>query len=269
MGQPLVSDELWAEVEPLLPPHAASPKGGRPRVPDRATLTGILFVLKSGIPWEMLPAEMGCGSGMTCWRRLKEWHEAGVWQRLHAVLLEKLENAGAVDWERAAIDSSSVRAVGGGEATGPSPVDRRKPGSKHHLMVDAKSGAPLATTLTGANRHDVTQALPLVRSLPDHEEEPFRLPEELYADRAYDSEPLREDLREIGIEPHLAKRRTAHGSGLGVFRWPVERTIAWLHWFRRLRVRFERRADIHEGFLALTKSLVCFNILQHAATNSS
>ena len=78
MSKPLVSDALWAAVEPLLPPEPPKPKGGRPRVPDRAALTGILFVLQSGIPWEMLPQEMGCGSGTTCWRRLKEWHEAGV-----------------------------------------------------------------------------------------------------------------------------------------------------------------------------------------------
>ena len=79
MPKPLVTDELWTVVEPLLPEQPPKPKGGRPRVNDRAALTGILFVLKTGIPWEMLPQEMGCGSGMTCWRRLKEWHRAGVW----------------------------------------------------------------------------------------------------------------------------------------------------------------------------------------------
>jgi transposase len=83
MAKELVTDELWEVVEPLLPEEPPKPKGGRPRIDDRAALTGILFVLKSGIPWEMLPQEMGCGSGMTCWRRLKEWNEAGVWERLH------------------------------------------------------------------------------------------------------------------------------------------------------------------------------------------
>src|SRR5688500_1971034 len=83
MAKPLVSDELWALVAPLLPAEPPKPRGGRPRVPDRDCLTGIVFVLKSGIPWEMLPPELGCGSGMTCWRRLREWNEAGVWERLH------------------------------------------------------------------------------------------------------------------------------------------------------------------------------------------
>ena len=109
----LVSDELWAVVEPLLPPEPPKPKGGRPRVPDRAALTGIVFVLRSGIPWEMLPREMGCGSGMTCWRRLRDWHEAGVWYALHQVLLDSLGAADQLDWSRAALDSSSVPAKKG------------------------------------------------------------------------------------------------------------------------------------------------------------
>jgi transposase len=83
MAKPLVPDELWEVIEPLLPKELPKPKGGRPRVSDRAALAGIIFVLKSGIPWEMLPQEMGCGCGMTCWRRLEEWHEAGVWECLH------------------------------------------------------------------------------------------------------------------------------------------------------------------------------------------
>ena len=113
MANPLVTDELWTLVEPLLPKQPPKPKGGRPRVNDRAALTGILFVLKTGIPWEMLPQEMGCGSGMTCWRRLKEWHKAGVWEGLHRALLDRLGEAGRIDWSRASLDSASVAAPGG------------------------------------------------------------------------------------------------------------------------------------------------------------
>jgi transposase len=98
MAKELVSDELWEVIEPLLPPKL---QGGRPRLDDRAALTGIIFVLKSGIPWEMLPQEMGCGSGVTCWRRLREWQEAGVWKRLHRVLLDRLGEADQIEWERA------------------------------------------------------------------------------------------------------------------------------------------------------------------------
>ena len=88
---------------------------GRPRVPDRAALTGILFVLRSGLPWQMLPKEMGCGSGSTCWRRLVRWQRAGVWRRLHAVLLAELRQRGQLDLTRALVDSASVRALRGGK----------------------------------------------------------------------------------------------------------------------------------------------------------
>ncbi len=93
MAKELVPDDLWEVIEPLLPSEPPKPKGGRPRVDNRAALSGIIFVLKSGIPWEMLPQEMGCGSGVTCWRRLREWQEAGVWERLHRVLLDRLGEA--------------------------------------------------------------------------------------------------------------------------------------------------------------------------------
>lgn len=117
MAKPLIDDDLWAQIEPLLPP----PKPRRLRFPgrkpidDRLALTGIVFVLVSGIPWEMLPQEMGCGCGMTCWRRLRDWHKAGVWDRIHRLFLEKLHQAGEIDWSRAVVDSGSLRAVGGGE----------------------------------------------------------------------------------------------------------------------------------------------------------
>ncbi len=117
MATPLVPDDLWAIVEPLLPPEPPKPKGGRPRVLDRAALTGIIFVLKSGIPWEMLPQEMGCGSGMTCWRRLRDWQQAGIWERLHHTLLDRLGEGGHIDWSRASLDSASIPAKRGAIAS--------------------------------------------------------------------------------------------------------------------------------------------------------
>ena len=124
MVKELVTDKLWETIEPLLPSEAPKPKGGRPRVDDRAALTGIIFVLKSGIPWEMLPQEMGCGSGVTCWRRLKEWHEAGVWEKLHRALLDQLGAADQIDWERACLDSASIPAKRG--VTKPARIRRIK-----------------------------------------------------------------------------------------------------------------------------------------------
>lgn len=115
MAKPILSDGLWKIIEPLLP----APKPRRRRFPgrkplgNREALTGILFVLKTGIPWEYLPQEMGCGSGMTCWRRLRDWQAAGVWQTIHRVFLAKLRAADQIDWSRSVVDSGSVRAVGG------------------------------------------------------------------------------------------------------------------------------------------------------------
>jgi transposase len=114
MAKQLVSDELWERIRPLLPPEPPKLKGGRPRVPDRDCLTGILFILKSGCPWEYLPQEMGCGCGMTCWRRLRDWQEAGVWEKIWKMLLNDLGVAGEVDFSWAVIDSCSVRAIFGG-----------------------------------------------------------------------------------------------------------------------------------------------------------
>ena len=113
MAKPLLPDGLWAIVEPLPPPEPPKPKGGRPRVPDRACLTGIRVVLRSGIPWEMLPAELGCGSGVTCWRRRRDWQRDGVWDRLHRALLDRLGEADRIDWSRASLDAASVPAKRG------------------------------------------------------------------------------------------------------------------------------------------------------------
>src|SRR5438270_1659561 len=259
MAKPLVSDELWALVQPLLPP----PKPRRFRYPgrrpvtDRKALTGILFVLKTGIPWEDLPVEMGCGCGMTCWRRLQTWQQAGVWFRLYQVLLDRLDDADKIDWARAAVDSTFARAFGGVEDSGKNPTDRGRPGVKQHVLVDAQ-GIPLAGDVTPANVPEIKELLPLLDSAGPTDEagEPQHRPEKLYADRAYDSEPHREKLRARGIDPKLAKRRTAHGSGLGKYRWVVERLISWLHGFRKMRFVTEKTQEMQFAFFNFALALI-------------
>ena len=114
MGATLVPDGLWDLIEPLLPIANAKPRGGRPRLPDRACLTGIIFVLQTGIPWEMLPKQLAWGSGMTCWRRLRDWQEVGIWDLIHFALLDWLSRCSRIDWSGAIVDSCCVRAVFGG-----------------------------------------------------------------------------------------------------------------------------------------------------------
>ena len=114
----MVPDELWALIAPLLPPEPPKPRGGRPRLSDRAALAGILFVLRTGTPWALLPTELGCGSGSTCWRRLRDWQAAGVWRRLEHALLQQLGDADQIDWSRASIDSTSVPAKRGAKRPG-------------------------------------------------------------------------------------------------------------------------------------------------------
>jgi transposase len=143
-------------------------------------------------------------------------------------------------------------------------VDRGRPGSKHHLLVDA-TGIPLAWRLSGGNRNDILQLIPLLDAVPavgGVVGRPRRRPDSVIADRAYDHERYLIELRRRGINPVVARRRATHGSGLGRVRWVVERTFAWLHNYKRLLVRYERRADIHHALLAIGCCLVCFRRLR-------
>ncbi len=140
MSQALVDDDLWTRIEPLLPkrPRRNRQYAGRKPIPDRAVLTGILFVLRSGIPWNMLPREMGCGSGSTCWRRLVRWQRAGVWTRLHRVLLAELRRRGELDLARAVVDSASLRALRGGKKLDRTLPIAAKPGRNITFLLTAK-----------------------------------------------------------------------------------------------------------------------------------
>ena len=168
----------------------------------------------------------------------------------------------------ASVDRFQLRPGGfGGAQTGPNPTDRRKKGTKHHVITDAH-GIPLAVSITGANRHDVNQLLPLVDAIPPIAGKvgrPRKRPDKLQGDRAYDSQAHRQALRQRGIEPVLAKRWTPHGSGLGEYRWPVERSLSWLHQNRRLRVRYDKSPDIHQAFLILACIKICWNHLAHSS----
>jgi transposase len=203
MANKILPDELWHRIEPLLPRQRKNRHvqcAGRKPTAPRRVLTGILFALQTGVPWHALPATSDFPSGYTCRRKLRHWHHRGVWQRLFELLLAELQDAQKLDWRRAIVDSATVRAPSGGRKTGPNPTDRRKLGSKHHLLTEAH-GVPLATVLTKANRHDVTQLLPLLDKIPPvrgGRGHPRCRPEKVQGDRAYDSEPHRRQLKKRG-----------------------------------------------------------------------
>jgi transposase len=265
----LVPDDLWEAIAPLLPKEPPQPKGGRPRVPNRAALAGIVFVLRTGCPWRLLPKALGCGSGVTCWRRLRDWQEAGVWQRLHETLLNWLGDEAAIDWSRCAPGQHQRAGEKGGEQTGPNPTDRSKLGSKYHLVVD-RTGIPLAVRLSAANSHDATQLLPLVDAIPPiigprgKPGRPRKRPAKLHADKAYDSADLRRALRSRGITPRIARRGIDSSERLGRHRWVVERSLSWLLGCRRLGIRYERQADLLQGLLHLACALICLRYVAPA-----
>jgi transposase len=262
MTKAQMPDEFFAELQPHLPPEQlAGVQGGRPRIAHHVVMKVIWFVLVTGCRWEDVPREFSC-SGRTAHRRLRDWEALGIWDRLHVHLLKLLRQADALEHEIVIVDSVIVRAFGGGEATGPSPVDRRKPGSKHTLMVD-RHGVPLAIRTAGANVSDQRQILPVVMDFPQVGGKPGRpkeLPDTLYADRGYDNDATRALLAWLGIEPKIARRRTTHGSGLGKVRWVVERTISWIKGLRRMRVRYDRLAIIQDAWSTLAAAVITYHI---------
>ncbi len=240
MARPLLPDDLWATIAPLLPPHPPRPKGGRPRLDDRAALTGILFVLRSGIPWEMLPAEMKCGCGMSCWRRLRDWQAAGVWRRYirccSSACMRRARSTGA---ERASTARACRRKKG--VCHRPEPDGPGKAGTKRHLITDAR-GTPLGLVLTGANCHDSPLMAPTLDGIPPlrsgRRGRPRRRPDKLHADKAYDARARRRECRARGITSRIARRGIERNDRLGRHRWVVERSHAWFNRARRLPVRY-------------------------------
>jgi len=174
--------------------------------------------------------------------RLKRWQETGLWLRIHHLMLRELKRRGRLELETTMIDSAQVRAFGGGDRSGPNPVDRRNPGTKYTVLVDAH-GTPLAMQTAAANVSDHRQILSTVVRYPQIGGTPGRPrnhPTKLYTDAGDDSNATRELLMVMGIEPIIRRRRTPHGSHLGKVRWVVERTISWIKGLRRMRIRYDR-----------------------------
>lgn len=251
-------------IEPLLPKVERRVRHpGRKRHPDRLVFQGILFVLHTGISWEHLPQELGFGVGhdlLAPLGRVDEGRRLAPAPRGPPGQAPQRECPGLLPGSCGRLSYPGVK---GGSKTGRSPVDRGRTGSKHHLITDA-TGIPLAVTLTGGNRNDVTQLIPLLQAVPSvrgKRGRPRRRPDVVLGDRGYDHDKYRRPVRDLGVKPLIARRGTEHGSGLGTQRWVVERAFAHLHWFRRLRIRWEIRDDVHEAFLSLGCALICWRRL--------
>lgn len=258
----IVDDELRALIAPLLPVWPLRQRGPKP-LPDRLCLQGILFVLHTGIGWEHLPQELGFGSGMTCWSRLDRWCQVGAFEALHHILLARLHAAGELDWSRVCVNASHLKAKRGGSGVGPSPVDRGKPGSKHHVVCDG-DGVPLKVITTGGNVPDIAVAEALVAAIPPvagRIGRPRSKPDTVLADKGYDSMAFRAYRKRRRIQAVISQRRRRDIIGLGSLHWVVERTISHLHQFKRLVIRWERRLDLHEAFTSLASALICWRRL--------
>jgi transposase len=266
MADARMPEKFYELARPLLPAEKQpGPEGGRPPSGHFSVLKVIWFVLVTGCRWKDVPKEMGC-CGETARTRLQAWEHDGIWDGLHKLLLTMLRQENELHLETAIIDSTQVRAFGGGEATGPSPVDRRKKGTKYTLLVD-RDGVPLVIRAVPANRSDQLEILPTVVSFPAVPGKPGRPrthPEKLYADAGYDCEATRSLLRWLGIEPHIRRRTGDHGSHLGRVRWVVERTISWIKGLRRMRVRYDRSATSIDAWTTIAAAVVCLQILTEA-----
>jgi len=268
MADARMPEKFYEMARPLLPlEREPGPQGGRRPIGHYNVLKVIWFVLVTGCRWKDVPKEMGC-CGETARTRLQTWERAGIWDQLHIQLLTMLRRENELHLETAIIDSTQVRAFGGGEATGPSPVDRRKKGTKFTLLVD-RDGIPLVIRTAAANRSDQLEILPTVVSFPTVGGKPGRPrthPKKLYGDAGYDSEPTRSILRWLGIKPYIRKRGSEHGSHLGRIRWVVERTISWIKGLRRMRVRYDRSATTIDAWATIAAAVVCLHILMEAIT---
>lgn len=258
MARRKVSNELWAALEPLIPEFVPSRKGGRRRsVDDQAALNGIRYVLHTGIPWEDLPQEMGFGSGMTCWRRLRDWQAAGVWDKLHLAMLVRLREHDQIDWSRASIDGVSVASPRGArELAQPNGPRKIRQQTAHRRR---RKGVPLAITVTGANRHDsiaFESTLDAIPAVPGLDRRPRKRPGKLHADKGCDYARCRRYLRQRGIIARIARKGIESKDHLGRHRWVVERTHSWFAVFGKLRIRFERRLDIHKALLSIAAAVI-------------
>lgn len=254
-----VDDTLWSRVEPLIPPVPPRPKGGRPRVPDRRVFAAIMYVLRTGAQWNALPTDM-CSSSVAH-ARFQEWERAGFFRTLWEEGLLEYDEVQGINWEWQSIDGAMTKSPFGGAATGANPTDRGKSGVKRSLMTDA-DGIPLALVVDGANRHDSKLLKATVEAVVVRRPKPTRnRPQHMCLDKGYDYPVVDDYLEDKKYVAHISRIGTTPRKkrrGERARRWVVERTHSWINRSRRLLVRWEKKVENYEAFLALACALIIF-----------
>ena len=255
----LLPDEVWERIKTAIPPEPPKPKGGRPRMDDRKALNAIFYILRTGIQWKALPRCLGASS--TVHDRFQLWAREGVFVRMWELGLKQYAEEVGLDLEWMSMDGAMVKAPLGGEATGPNPTDRAKSGTKRSLLTEG-NGIPIGIVLAGANRHDMklTEAtLASQRLIPGERE--LGVFWNLCLDKGYDYEEVREILERWGYVGHIPprderKRIIDDIPNYKARRWVVERAHSWMNRFRRLLIRWEKKAEnylamIHLAFICI------------------
>lgn len=258
-----VPDELWRLIEPVLPPDKPKGTPGRPALPNRQVLDGILYVLRTGCQWKSLSTEW-FGASSSLHTRYQAWQQAGLWAKIFQVLLRYYDRRKHIQWRWQALDSKSVAAPLGGEKTGKNPTDRGKLGSKRHVLTDAR-GAPLAVVVSSANAHDKTCALAVLDAIMVPRPKTTYRVHHFCGDKAYDAEDLRQAIRERHYQVHIRPRGVAleevpADKRHPARRWVVERTLSWQNDFRSLRTRWAKKADNWLALIQFACALVLWGM---------
>ena len=266
---------MWKEIRLILPPEKKPGTPGRPPVPFRTVLDGILFVLRTGIQWNAVPSSFGSGS--TCHRRFQEWVQAGYLDKIVERLLRLYDQIREIDWQWQSADTKLLPTPLSGEKTGPNPTDLGKQGTKRHLLVDGR-GVPLAILLTKANRHDLKGlSAPLEEKRLTDRPDPEDKTQHLQVDKAYDAEDADELIDDLGYIGHVKRQnrsdeaeatdstdqKDSETAGIGepVYpprRWKVERSISWTNNMRKLRTRWAKTAANYRGLWLLAIALIIY-----------
>jgi putative transposase len=264
-----VPDGLWERIERILPCEKKKGSVGRPALPARQVVNGLLFVLRSGCQWKGLKKEW-YGASSSLHKYFQEWNESGVWKKIYRLMVMYYQKKRRIRWKWQAVDSKMVPAPLGGDQTGPNPTDRAKSGSKRHIWVDQR-GAPLSIQITAANAHDVTEIMNLLNQpIVPRPKTKYQV-QHLCADKAYDSEEVRTKLRKRKITPHIRKRE--YGSNPPppplesekhpARRWVVERTLSWQNDFRSLRIRWAKKSSNWLALIYLACTLILWRMCSH------